>query len=55
MATKFGVSRAIPSPKTIIAVKIGLRTRPNTPLRTSVVVSLGSTPIRHESPMSSWA
>ena len=41
MATKFGVNRAIPRPKTIIAVKIGLRTQPNTPLRTSVVVSLG--------------
>ena len=42
-------------PNTSIAVKIGLRTQPNTPLRTSVVVSLRSTPIRHESPMSSSA
>ena len=42
MATRFGVTRAIPKPNVIIAVKIGLRTNPNTPVRTSVVVSPGS-------------
>ena len=54
-ATRFGVTNAIPKPNVIIAVKIGLRTQPNTPVRTSVVVSLGSTPMRHESPISSCA
>jgi hypothetical protein len=54
-ATRFGVTNAIPKPNVIIAVKIGLRTQPNTPVRTSVVVSLGSTPMRHESPMSTCA
>ena len=32
---------------------MGLRTRPNTPVCTSVVVSRWSTPIRQESPISS--
>jgi len=35
-----GVTRATPEPKISIAVKIGLRTRPKTPPRTSVVVSV---------------
>jgi hypothetical protein len=48
MANTFGVTNAIPSPNTIIAVKIGLRTRPKTPVRTNVVRSLVSTPMRHD-------
>ena len=39
IATTFGVTSAIPNPNTNIAVKIGLRTTPKTPLRTRVVVS----------------
>jgi hypothetical protein len=38
-----------------MAVKIGLRTRANSPPVTRPVRSAGSTPIRHESPIPIWA
>ncbi len=44
-----------PTVATTIAVKMGLRTEPNTPSVTRSVRVDRSTPMRHESPMASWA
>lgn len=52
---RVGLIRAMPAAKTSMAAKMGLRTQPNTPVRTKVVVSPGSTPIRQDSPMPCWA
>ena len=48
-----GQQASRPSVNTTIAAKIGLRTRLNVPVRTSVVVSVVSMPTRQDSPMSS--
>jgi PAS domain S-box-containing protein len=55
IATGLGANKVSPSVNTTIAAKIGLRTRLNVPVRTSVVVSVVSMPTRQDSPISSCA
>src|SRR6266702_7413144 len=54
-AMTLGTMRASPANVVIIAVKIGLRTSPNTPEVTRAVRSLASTPTRQEAPRAIWA
>ena len=50
-----GARSMTPAAKAIIDVKIGLRTHRKGPVVTRSVRSSGSTPARHELPMTSWA